>query len=134
MKKISVAVLLLSLLTACGGSDSEPDPFEMLSGSWQRMSGDSLTENYIYFDGSGTRRDFSYHGDTGCYTESKILYPYTRHVGENLFVTYGLSGNNSNIYYDISTDGNYLTQGRTFVYNFLKSDFPVSYFVNLLCE
>jgi len=134
MKKISVTVLLLSLITACGGSDSEPDPYESLNSSWQRMSGDSLTENYIYFDGLGTRIDFFYKGNTGCYTKSEILYPFTDNVGVNRFVAYGLSGNHSKIYYDISTDGNYLTSGPKFEKNYLKSDLTVDYFVNLLCK
>jgi len=137
-KKILVStIFLLSLLglTACGGSDSEPDPFEILSGSWQRMSGDYLSDYYSYFDDIGNSRVFLYHGDAGCYTEVYPgLYPRTEHVKDNRFNLVSLSGRNSNIYYTISTDGNYLTQEGAFTYTYLKSYLTINDFLNQLCE
>jgi len=135
MKKISVAVLLLSLLTACGGSDSEPDPFEMLSGSWQELVDDSLSKYHIFFDKIGNRRDFIYHGDTGCYTEHMgMIFPRTEHVKDNQFILVSRSGRYSKLYYTVSIDGNYLNKGPYFPRDYLKSNLTIDYFVNQLCD
>ncbi|WP_068546051.1 hypothetical protein [Thalassotalea crassostreae] len=138
MNKNLIAAALIPFiltLTGCGGSDSESDPFEMLSGSWQKMSGDSLTEHYLYIDDVGNKTFLAYdiYGG-GCYTKSEGIYPFTRHVEGNRFVAYGISGNDSNIYYTVSDDGNYLDKGPKFPITYLKSYLTITYFDNLLCE
>lgn len=134
MKKISIAALLLSLLAACTGGESEPDPFEMLSGSWQKLKDDSLTDDYLFIDDAGERTTFIYHAEEGCYTDGSGIYPHSRYIGDNTFVAYGLSGKNSNVFYTVSDDGNYLHQDPPLPVSYLKSDLTIDFFVNYSCE
>lgn len=143
MKKTLIASTLIPFiltLTACGGSESESDPFANLTGTWQMLNDDYLIESYYYYDAEGTRRDFTYNDEAGCFSEYTPTYLYSEPVDAYNFKPYRLK-NGSRAYYAngyirISDDGNTLTTagGWDSEKQFLKSDLELSYFYNYLCE
>ncbi|NQY01103.1 MAG: hypothetical protein HRT70_08260 [Flavobacteriaceae bacterium] len=136
-KSLTLSLLILSL-TACGGSDSEPDPYESLSGSWQKLSSGQLTNSYVYYDNSGNMTYFGYNTESNCFIKHLISTSLTvtsvNHIEGNNFVGVRDSGKVTSIDYTVSTDGNYLYQGGADSKEYLKSDFTLSDFTSYLCE
>ena len=150
MKKTLLACALIPFiltLTACGGSESEPDPFANLTdpfanltGTWQMLEEGYLIEHYYYYDAEGIRRGFTYNDEAGCFSEYTPTYKYSEPVDANYFKPYRMKNGSrayySNGYIRISVDGNTLRTagGWDAEREFLKSDLELNYFYNYLCE
>ena len=146
MKKkfISAALIPFILtLTACGGGDTPdtPDtinPYETISGSWQKLSVGQLTDNYIYYDKSGNKTSFEYNTESNCFIKHIVTTSLTvtsvNHIEGNNFVGVRDSGKVTSINYTVSTDGNYLYVDDAYSTEYLKSDFTFDYFLGQLCD
>lgn len=140
MNKNLIAAALIPFiltLTACGGSDTT-DPYETISGSWEKLSGGQLTNSYMYYDKSGNMTSFWYNTESNCFVKHSVTTSLTvtsvNHVEGNNFVGVRDSGKVTRIYFSVSTDGNYLYVASAFPEEYLKSNFTLSDFTSYLCE
>ena len=139
-KNLIAAALIpfLLTLTACGGSDSAPDPYETISGSWQKLSGGQLTNRYVYYDKIGNMTYFDNNTDSNCFVQhsvtTSLMVTSVNHIEGNNFVGVRDSGKESRIVYTVSTDGNYLHVAAIPTSDYLKSNFTLIDFTSYLCE